>query len=210
MGRGRTDPHSRETKAEALALAADVGASVAAKQLGLNASTIRGWMHAAKRDLEKLGRTVVLVDDSGKALPWAQRRPLLLEAFSATAAEAMEASRESVSKHKSQDAKNFAVVAAIASEKSILLAGEATTRSESYSLTANVGDDGKTPYRAALDQKIETMLTEMQQREDVDNEQKLADLEQEAARWEQQLRELERGDDDAGAGERDPEDQAQS
>jgi hypothetical protein len=188
----------------------EVGPTVAAKEHGLNPSTVRGWMHSAKKDLEKLGRTVQLVDDTGRALPWAQRRPLLLEAFSATAGEAMAASREAVASHKALDAKNYAVVAAIASEKSILLAGEATTRSESYNLSQQVESDADSAYRSDLESKIKVMLGEMEKRETEGNEQKLADLEREAARWETELRELERGDGGEGAGERDPEAEAES
>jgi transposase-like protein len=80
--RSRTEAIPLDVKAAVLARAEDVGVSQAAREHGINPSTARGWTHRARQDLEALGRTVVLTDDSGKPLAWPVRRQLLLDAFS--------------------------------------------------------------------------------------------------------------------------------
>jgi hypothetical protein len=52
-----------------------------------------------------------------------ERRGLLLDDFGTACSEAVEAARRAVKRGKSQDARNYAVVAGITAEKSLLLGG---------------------------------------------------------------------------------------
>jgi hypothetical protein len=57
-----------------------------------------------------------------------------------------------------------------------MVSGAATTRSESYSITQQ---QGAKPYRQDLDEKIETLISEMQHRETAEQERQIELLERE-------------------------------
>src|SRR5215208_6051496 len=127
MGRARSDPWPQATKQEALDLAARDGFVVASRATSVPAATIRKWAQRAK---SAAGADLVEVMDG---MDWGQRRTLLVQAYGQRAQQAAQKAGEALDKGKTSDARNCAIVSGIYTDKFLLLGGQATTRSESYS-----------------------------------------------------------------------------
>jgi hypothetical protein len=153
-------------KAEALAIAAADSFVAAERATGVPAATVRSWARRAGQGVE----VVLPTDGRGVAVSWADRQLLLLDAASQRAAEAAEAVRRAIKANRPRDAKDYAITFGICSEKAILLGGRATSRSETYQVTATIDDA------------------------------EVRELEAETERLKQELAELEAGGDGDGAG----------
>jgi hypothetical protein len=152
-------PYPASVRAEALALAAEVGFVAAGAQLSLNAATIRSWARRSLVSAEAAGVEVVLPQNArGVAASWSERAPVLLDGFSQAAGEALQASRQAVKAGKARDAKDYAITAAIATEKALLLGGQATSRSENYSIHA----EAEAVISAELDEDIRALKAELE------------------------------------------------
>jgi hypothetical protein len=149
------EPWTQHKRAEALEVAARCGFAAASDATGVPSATIRSWARRAGHGVE-----VVLPTD-GRPLSWAERQPLLLDAHSQAAAEAVQAAREAMRKGKARDAQHYAVVSGIATEKALLLGGRATVRSENYSVTATV-DDAEVRELDAETERLKQELAELE------------------------------------------------
>lgn len=118
-------------KADALALADEVGAEEAARRLGVPAGSIRRWRHE--------GLTGTDVEPSDPSLPWPARREQMIPRLAAAAEEALAAARQAVAGGKLRDARDAFVGLGIVLDKLQLLSGLATSRSEA--LVARVDAD---------------------------------------------------------------------
>jgi transposase-like protein/uncharacterized small protein (DUF1192 family) len=190
MSRARSDPWPANEKQRALELAAETGFADASRATGIPAATIRKWAQRAKQ-----AASVELVAQLD-GLDWGQRRDRLVVAFGSGAAEAAEAARQAVKRGKASDARNFSIAAGVQVDKFLLLGGQATTRSETYSVNQQVGDDES--YRESMDRQVKNMLDEFDLLEVRERERRIALVESEAQKWEAEIKELEGGDDRQG------------
>jgi hypothetical protein len=123
------EPWPDEVKQTALDIAARESFVAAEAATGVPAATVRSWAHRATTS----AGLALPRDGRGVAVPWRERRPVLLDAFGEACSEALQASRKAVKRGNARDAKDLMITSAIAAEKGLLLSGEATTRSESRS-----------------------------------------------------------------------------
>jgi hypothetical protein len=139
---GPKPAHPPELRARALALAADVGPSQAADELGLSPDTVKSWMkrQAAKTHRELARQHLVMPVRAG--VPWPERRKELLGALVELSAESVAAARLAVQEGRSKAASEFANVASRAVSQMQLLGGEPTSRSESRNLSLTMQSEG--------------------------------------------------------------------
>ena len=95
-------------------------------------------MYRATQSAALLPSAPVLLDEHGALVEWRRRRPTLLVAFAQAADESLVAARDLRRAGKHRDANDATVSAAVALDKSLLLSGSATHRSESCTLSARV------------------------------------------------------------------------
>jgi transposase-like protein len=154
---------------EALAIAADESYGAASEATGVPASTIRVWATRAHQAVKATGVAVVIPEGA----TWSEKRDLLCEAALAGASEAASACRQAILEERARDARDLSVCFAVLTDKHLLLGGFATSRHESWSVTAHVDPE--------------------QRRRETDEE--VAKLKAETAELERELAELEAGDD---------------
>lgn len=130
--------YSDAQRAEALALANEIGVEQAAARLDLRAGTVRQWRKRAV-DTAVATAGVELVERS--TMPWSQRASEMIPKLGAAASDAVEAAHDAVRAGRGRDARDLATAAGILIDKTQLLAGQATSRSESASLVAHVRDE---------------------------------------------------------------------
>jgi hypothetical protein len=128
-------PWPAHVRAEALDIAARESFAAASRATGVPSPTIRSWSRRAGQGVELAG------------MAWPERRETLVQQYGHAATEAGQKVREHLRKGKTADAKNCAIVAGIMSDKLLLCAGAATSRSETYSVNANAGSEQT--YRAS-------------------------------------------------------------
>lgn len=122
--------YSVAERQEGLALAGQVGFAEAGRQLEIPDGTLRSWARRAAGALEVVTAGVALSPVEA-ALPWPERRAVLLPRIGEVAAEAVEAAQRAIEAGKGREAQSFAVAAGILIDKAQLLGGGATSRSES-------------------------------------------------------------------------------
>lgn len=149
MKHHRTPSHPSHVRAEAVALAAEIGPAKAAEQLGLNSSTLRNWIARDKAAVTVAVATVsaagVEVEALEQALgqrgqPWTERAEAFALATADVAVEALAEARKAIAEGRPRDAKALTTAFAILTDKTLLLAGRPTrlTESRNLSLTAEV------------------------------------------------------------------------
>jgi hypothetical protein len=152
---GKVDRHPPELRARALELATDLGVDRASRELNLSPNTIKSWQRrASAKALRELSRRrLVLPVRSG--VSWASRRNELLSALGELATESVAAARVSVSEGRSKAASEYSSVAARCLDKCMLLGGEATSRSESRSLSMRVDAESLADEIRELEAELE-------------------------------------------------------
>lgn len=124
MGRARYDD---ATKAEAVALAVEVGKAEASRRLGINAGTIGSWMSRA-------GVATVAAENTRAATEvrkakWEERRVEMVHEIGEIASMALDRVRDELGDDgKLRDAKDAATTMAILVDKAQLLSGGHTAR----------------------------------------------------------------------------------
>jgi hypothetical protein len=139
---GAKVPHPPEVRAKALELAAQVGPSQAADELGLSPDTIKSWMKRRAARTHKELQRAGLVMPVKVGQPWPERRKELLANLVELAAESTNAARLAVQEGRSKAASEFANVVGRAVSQMQLLGGEPTSRSESRSLALHMQGEG--------------------------------------------------------------------
>lgn len=127
-----------EVKAQALALYASDGGPAASEQTGVPQTTIRQWARRTIASVEMASGTE-LVPAKGSA-PWAQQRSEILGEIGDLVKLALSKTRDAFAAGRLRDARDGAVAAAVLIDKGQLLAGSATSRSESFSISASPAD----------------------------------------------------------------------
>jgi transposase-like protein len=140
--------YTEAQRQEALELGGRVGFAEAGRQLGIPDGTLRYWASLAGSALADAERHVGLEPlrlvgspaqpTSTAVEPWPQRRARMLPRLGEVAAQAIEAASRSIAEGKGREAQAFATTAGILIDKAQLLAGGATSRSESASVRVNV------------------------------------------------------------------------
>lgn len=126
---GRT--YTQAQRVEGLDLAGSVGFAEAGRQLGIPDGTLRRWAHEASA----VGLEVAMPNNP---VPWPERRAALLPKLGHVAAKALDAAESAIDAGKGREAQALMVSAGIAIDKGQLLAGGATSRSESRSMHVEV------------------------------------------------------------------------
>jgi hypothetical protein len=135
-------------------------------------------------------------------MAWPERRETLVQQYGHAATEAGQKVREHLRKGKTADAKNCAIVAGIMTDKLLLCAGAATSRSETYSVNANAGSEQT--YRDKLDGKIDEMMREIDEDATLAAQRKVRVLKAETERYRRELAELDAPEAGGGDGAEDP------
>jgi hypothetical protein len=134
MSRKSRDRWPDATRQEALAIAADAGFPAAHEATGVPLGTIKSWASRAGKVLKAAG---VVVSDG---MTWAERRDALVEGCITGAGEALAAVRAAMAEERYRDAKDVGIVYGILVDKLQLLSGHATSRHETYSITASLSE----------------------------------------------------------------------
>lgn len=146
-----------KVRAEALALAAEVGPKRAAQEfdnrgIPVTENTIRSWVRrAGKRahDALELAGHVAPELLSDRAMAWPERRALLLPELGVACASALEACKVAIRAGRSVDARNYATVTGILTDKLALLGDTPTSRSEQVTMHVDAAETLK--LRAEID-----------------------------------------------------------
>lgn len=142
--------YTEAQKAEAVALAEQVGPTAAARQLGIAPGTVKRWV-APSGVLDTHGRPDPLAGllHRPAGMRWADDVPLLMDRLAEVAGRAVDACGGAIDAGRGRDAQAFATTAAIAVDKLQLLAGRATSRSESATLHVRAEHDGRLAEQVA-------------------------------------------------------------
>lgn len=124
--------YSDEERSEALTVAAEVGFAEAGRRLGIPSATLRSWVHRAEKVATGMG---VEVSPAGVVLSWPERRERVVPKLGELAEEALGACHGALRAGKARDAQAFATTAAILIDKTQLLTGGASRRTESVSVS---------------------------------------------------------------------------
>lgn len=119
---------SEAQRVEALELASSVGFAEAGRQLGMSRRTIESWARRAQGAVEAAVPAATLAPTS---LPWAERRAALVPKLGTLVVDTADKIAEAVAEGRLRDARDGAVALGVLIDKAQLLAGGATSRSES-------------------------------------------------------------------------------
>lgn len=177
--------YSNAERAEALTLAAEVGAAEAGRRLGIDPGTIGKWR---ARLLERAEAAAELVErhaepepevEAEEAAPeppparvapsaalarladtrggWSDRAPAIAQALAEVSANAVVALDRAVREGRGRDARDLSVALGVSIDKSLLLAGHPTSRSVRHDVK-HVVDEGR-PERVT--EQIEALRREL-------------------------------------------------
>ncbi len=141
-----------DTKATALRIYAERGGPAASEATGVPVATIRSWAHRAATEAAAVVATVTGRTIAQAGTDWPTRRAELLAELPDAIAETLVAYRRKVADGSGRDARDFSVALAVLVDKAQLIAGHATSRSESLRLTASV---------SAIDVELESLAAEL-------------------------------------------------
>lgn len=134
--------YTEAQRQEALALAERLGSFAAAgRQLEIPDATLRRWAAEPSRELAAAEASVPGELLVAEPVSWTERRAQLVPRLGQVAAGALEAALLAIEEGKARNAQAFAITAGILIDKAQLLAGGATSRSESTSVRI----EGRTP-----------------------------------------------------------------
>lgn len=136
-------------RVEAIDLAGRVGVAEAGRRLEINAGTIRQWR---KRAIDAASAAAGVEID--RSLPWPQRVAALVPELGRSASAALEAARKAIDDGRARDARDFAVTLAVLVDKGALLAGHATSRSESASIVVHADEEATRAEIAELRREL--------------------------------------------------------
>lgn len=140
--------YTDEQRAEAVALYAEVGPSEVERRLGIPKGTVTKWAQADGAETSFLQNA----SNASKALhlKWAEYRGVMVDDIAGAALKALARVEAHIEADNDGKAKNYATTMAILVDKAQLLSGGATNRTETVS---------------AIDHEIESLLSQMDERE---------------------------------------------
>ena len=99
------------------------------------------------------------------SLSWRERASVLVQGLGAAAGRMLQRAMLAAENNHARNAKDFMVAAAIASEKAALLGGGATSRTESYSVSARVDPEAERERIRQYDEEIALLNEELRRLE---------------------------------------------
>lgn len=146
-------------RAEAVELAAKVGAAEAARRLGLPPANIRQWTkRMGDATASAVARFAPGIVTSTPGNRWVDRRPVVADAAAMAADEALTALRSAIVKGDDRAAKNYSVTFGVLVDKVQLITGAATTRTESATVSVTYRASGDP---AEMQQRIAELRAEL-------------------------------------------------
>jgi hypothetical protein len=166
--------HPPHVRAAALEYAAEHSFNAASKEFNIPAPTIRSWARRAGHLKPQTGVEVVWpTDDRGVMIvPWSERRDQLISMYGNGASAAGQAALEAIESGRAKDARDLAVTSGIMTDKALLIAGYATSRTESrnqsISFTGQLEPAQNDAKLAEIDGEIEQLKQELAELGDPD------------------------------------------